>query len=77
LKLGAETQTCIDQLLSLFSSFISCKKGMGELQIELDLEIWVQQKDGLGLMDRIGGTPPSDRMPAASLIDESAWKAGS
>jgi len=50
---------------------------MGELQIELDLEIWVQQKDGLGLMDRIGGTPPSDRMPAASLIDESAWKAGS
>ncbi|KAJ6713371.1 hypothetical protein OIU79_009375 [Salix purpurea] len=46
--------------------------GMGELELDLEkilqnLEILVQQKDGL-----VGRTPPPDRMPATSLIDESA-----
>ncbi|KAJ6670314.1 hypothetical protein OIU74_027959, partial [Salix koriyanagi] len=51
--------------------------GMGELELDLEkilqnLEILVQQKDGLGLMDSVGRTPPPDRMPTTSLIDESA-----
>ncbi|KAJ6392789.1 hypothetical protein OIU77_022302 [Salix suchowensis] len=46
--------------------------GMGELELDLEkilqnLEILVQQKDGL-----VGRIPPPDRMPATSLIDESA-----
>ena len=50
---------------------------MGELEKDLEkilrnLEILVQQKDGLGLMGRVGRTTPPDRVPTNSLIDESA-----
>ncbi|KAJ6346724.1 hypothetical protein OIU76_003409 [Salix suchowensis] len=52
------------------------RKGVREVQIELtkilkNLEVLVDQKDVLGLIERIGGEPSLRRTPTTSLVDES------
>ncbi|KAB5565072.1 hypothetical protein DKX38_005126 [Salix brachista] len=69
-------QTCTDQLRSFLASLNPCRKGVREVQIELtkilkDLEELVDQKDVLGLIERIGGEPSLRRTPTTSLVDES------
>ncbi|KAJ6704794.1 hypothetical protein OIU79_009662 [Salix purpurea] len=51
------------------------RKGVREVQIELtkilkNLEELVDQKDVLGLIERIGGEPSLSRTPTTSLVDE-------
>lgn len=80
LKFEAEPQSeaCSDQVRSFLTSLVPCKKGMGEMQPELEKiiqilqDLW-QQKGDLGLIESAGRRPPlsSQKIPTTALVDES------
>ncbi|KAG6783367.1 hypothetical protein POTOM_012814 [Populus tomentosa] len=80
LKFEAEPQseTFSDQVRSFLTSLVPCKKGMGEMQPELEkilqiLQDLLQQKDSLHLTESVGRIPllPSQKIPTTALVDES------